>query len=144
MGRNLFGSIKATVHSDAVAAGLTVITPSAGVDMANFDSCMFLVHWGAITAGGAQSVEVHQSDDDGVGDAYSALLGSKVTVADTADDTITAIEVKQPLKRYLKCIVNRATQNSEVNSIIALQGGAANMPVGNTGEHHLSPAEGTA
>lgn len=112
--------------------------------MSGYETCMFLVHFGTITAGAATSIEVHTSTDDGSADAYTALLGSKVTVLDTADDTIVQVEVKKPLERYLLCVVNRATQNSVVGNIIAIQGGARHEPVSNTGEVHLSPIEGTA
>ena len=68
-------------HENTIAAGTTTITPSAGVDTAGFETCVFLVEWGAIVASGVQSVEVHQSKDDS---SYAALQGSKVVVAEPA------------------------------------------------------------
>jgi len=144
MPRDLFKSLKYTLHHGAEAAAQTTITPASGIDMAGYETCIFLVHFGTITAGAATSIEVHTSSDDGAVDTYTALLGSGVTVADTQDDSIVTVEIKKPLERYLKCIVNRATQDSVVGNIIAIQGGARKEPVSNTGEVHLSPIEGTA
>ena len=140
---------KLTRHSNAVAAGTSTITPGSGIDMQNFESCLFMILWGAIVSGGVQSVEAHQSSDDGGSDAYTALLGSKVTVTDTDDNKITYVDVVKPRERYLKLIVNRATQNATVDGIIAIQYGPRKMPITQDstvsgGETHVSPAEGTA
>lgn len=147
---NLSNAVKMTRHSNAVAAGSSDITPSSGIDMANFEGCMFVVEFGAIVASGVQSIEVHTSSDDGVADSYTALIGSNVTVADDDDNQIFYVDVYRPRERYLKLIVNRATQNSTVDGITAIQYEPRNMPVTHDsttvggGEIHVSPAEGTA
>lgn len=148
---NLLTNLKVTRHNGPVAAGTTTITPSAGIDMKGFESCLFIVPFGAITAGGVQSIEVHQSSDDGVGDAYSALAGTNVAVADDDDNKYAMVEVRNPGKRYLKCIVNRATQNSAIDGIVALQGTTARKKpttqpdeVAAGSEVHVGPDEGTA
>ncbi|MBI4586967.1 MAG: hypothetical protein HY717_23390 [Planctomycetes bacterium] len=125
---NLTKNTKLIRHSNAVAAGVTTITPSAGVDMKGFDSCTFIAALGAIVAGAATSVEVHQSSDDGVADAYGSLLGSKVTVADDQDNKLVFVEVTRPQKRYLKLIVNRATQNATLDGIVAVLSGPQAAP----------------
>jgi hypothetical protein len=145
---NLSETCKLVRHSAAVAAGATTITPSAGVDTKGFDSCMFVAAFGAIVSGGAVSIEIHQSGDDGVADPYSALAGSKVTVADDQDGKLAYVEIVQPTKRYLKCIVNRATQNATLDSIVAILSGPKVLPTVHdaasvaAGETHPSPAEG--
>lgn len=136
-------------HNGPEGAGITAITPAAGVDMAGFDKCTFIVGFGAIVAGAATSVEVHQSDDDGATDDYSALAGSNVTVADDDDDSLVFVEIEKPRKRFLKCIVNRATQNSAVDLILAVLTGSRKVPVTQHstvagGEKHEWPAEGSA
>ena len=136
-------------HSNAVAAGTTAITPSSGVNMAGYSACRFIVSWGAITASGVQSVEVHQSSDDGSSDAYTALAGTKVTVADDDDNKLTIIDIQHPGECYLKCIVNRATQNSAIDGIIAMLSMAKTQPASEHAdvqgyELHDGMAEGTA
>lgn len=146
---NMLKRVKAIRHSNAVAAGTTTITPSAGIDMQGFRGCRFTVLWGAIVAAGVQSAEVHSSLDDGSDDAFTALLGSKVTVADDDDTKMTIIDVYEPRERFLKCIINRATQNSTVDGIIADLYDPTDAPVTQDStvqgsELHHAPAEGTA
>ena len=148
---NLSETTKLVRHSAAVAAGATTITPSAGVDMKGFDSCLFVAAFGAIVAGAATSIEVHQSSDDGVTDGYSSLAGSKVTVADDQDGKLAYVDVVQPLKRYVMLVVNRATQNATLDGIVAILSGPKSVPTTHdaasvvAGSKTLpSPAEGTA
>lgn len=104
-------------HSNAVAAGQTVITPSNGIDMAGFNGVMFVCSFGAIAAGAETSIEVHESDDDS---SYSLITGSNKAVAATDDNKVGYIEILRPRKRYLKCIVNRATGDATLDSILAI------------------------
>lgn len=133
----------------AVAAGVTNITDATGVNCSGFDRCTFLVGWGAIVASGVQSIEVHRSSDDGAGDAYTAVLGTKVVVADDDDNKITMVEVYRPGETWLKVVVNRATQNSTVEmalcvlSAASTSGQALSSTVSGY-EHHATPGEGTA
>jgi hypothetical protein len=147
---SLSNKVKITRHSNAVAAGAAVITPSSGIDMQNYEGCLFMVEFGAIVAGAATSIEVHTSSDDGVADSYTALIGTGVTVADDDDNQIFWVDVYKPRERYLKLIVNRATQNSTVDGITAIQYEPRAMSTTHDattvggGEIHTSPAEGTA
>lgn len=149
---NLSKNAKITRHSNAVAAGTSTITPSSGIDMANFESCIFIVSMGTITASAVTSIEVHASSDDGASDSYTALTGTNVAIAADDDNQVFYVEVHKPVpsNRYLKCIVNRATANAVLDGIIAIQTGAKKLPVTHDsttvggGELHVSPAEGTA
>ena len=133
----------------AVAAGVTNITDATGVDCSGYDRCTFFVGWGVITAAGVQSIEVHRSSDDGAGDAYTALLGTKVTVADDDDNKITMVEVYRPGENFLKVVINRATQNSVVEMALCVlsepsKSGLALSATVSGYEHHATPGEGTA
>jgi hypothetical protein len=93
---------------------------------------------------------VQQSSDDGVADGYSDLEGSSVTVPDDGDNKLFYVEVVRPMKRYLKLIVLRATQNATLDGIVAVLSGAKLVPVTHdattvgAGETWISPEEGTA
>lgn len=132
------------------AAASTDITPTYDVDMQNFEGCMFVVEMGTITSGAVTSIKIQQSSDDGDTDAYSDLEGTSVTVADDDDDLIFWIDIYKPQKRYLRLIVDRGTQNAEVDSILAIQYGPRVQPTTHDattvggGECHISPDEGTA
>jgi len=113
-----------TLHSAAVAAGQTDITPSTPISMNDgaHEGCLFYVLFGAITAGGVQSVEIHSSATSGGTYAIDAA-GSAVVVADTDDNKIVVCEIYRPTNPFLKCIVKRATQDSAINGILAIQYG---------------------
>lgn len=137
--------------SNAAAAATTDITSSA-VDMTGFNSCTFLVLLGTITSGAVTSVKVQQSSDDGVADDYDDLEGTSVTIDDDDDDNLIAqVEVVKPSKRYLKCIVDRGTQNAVVDGIVAILSNPDSAPVAASSsiivagrEIHETPDEGTA
>src|SRR5690606_8543355 len=101
---------------------------------------------GGITTGGVQSAKLQQSSDDGDTDDYSDLEGSSITIADDDDNGLVTLDIKRPQKRYLKCVVSRATQDSAVDGIFALQYGARTLPItnGELHEQHGAPDEGTA
>ena len=135
---------------NAVAAGTTVQTSSA-VDTKDCDAVTFLAMFGTISASAVTAIEVHQSSDDGVGDAYGALEGSKsVTLVPTTDNNkMLAVEVVRPAKRYLKLVVNRAAGNAVIDGVVALK---HHLRTSNPALHSslagqevfASPAEGTA
>ena len=134
---------------NGVVAGTSVQTSSA-IDTQGYEGVKIYTALGAITSGAATSVEVHQSSDDGVADAYTALLGSKITVADDDDNQITVHDIYKPAERYLKAVVNRATANAVIDGVIAVLYGARELPTSDDAttvvarETHVSPAEGTA
>lgn len=134
-----------TVVSNAVAAATTDIDPTA-VDMQNFESVMFIVTFGAITASAVTSIKAQQSEDDAT---FNDLLGTAQAVADTDDNLAFIIDIVKPEERYIKPYVVRGTANAVVESIIAIQYGPRKSPTTNGAtiggsETHISPIEGTA
>jgi len=120
MSFNLTKACKATRVSNAVVAGTSDINCS-GVDMKGFRSVCFVVALGTITGSAVTSVKAQQSSDDGSSDAYADLEGSSVTVADDDDNQLILLEVDCPLERYVRCVIDRGTQNAVVDSVVALQ-----------------------
>ena len=117
--------------------------------MQGFESCMFVVSFGTITASAVTSIKAQQDSASGMGTAAD-LLGTSVTVADDDDDKVFYLDIVRPRERYVRCIVDRGTQNAVVDSILAIQYDPKLMPpthdsttVGG-GETHVSVAEGTA
>lgn len=143
---NLSTDAKVTVLSNAVAAGQTDVEASS-VNMEGFDAVQFIIVFGAITSGAATTVKAQQSTDDA---SFADLLGTGQTVADTDDNKAFIIDIERPREQYVRPVVTRATQDSVVESIIAIQYKAAKKPVTHDSstvggsEQHNSPAEGTA
>ena len=146
---NLSKQAKLTRVSNAVVAGTSDVE-SSSVDMTGFDSVAFIVAMGAITSGAATSANVEQSSDDGSSDSFTELLGTGITIADDDDNQLVLLDVCQPRERYVRCVVERATQNAVVDGIFALQYNSNVEPVTHDSttvvgsEWHQSPAEGTA
>jgi len=135
------------------------ITPAAGVagttdlngailDMQGWDGVIMTVVFGVITATAVTSVKAQQ-DTDPAGGTMADLLGTGQTVADDADDKAFEIDLKRPLERYVRLVVDRGTANAVVSSAMYRQYRARNRPPAAQGtnvalERHLSPIEGTA
>lgn len=149
MPSNLLGNVDIIRHSNAVAAGKTVVTPAAGIDMAGAENLLFVAQFGAITAGADCYIEARGSDDDGDSDPYTPLDGTRLAVADTDDNKVVLLQINRPVHRYIKLIIHRDTQNVVVDSVLAIRSGmrtypvAADATVADT-EEHSSPVEGSA
>jgi len=143
----LLNNTKIVRHNAGAAAGTTTITPTAGIDMQGFNSCLFLTMLGTVTSTGVPAIKVQQSSDDGATDAYSDLEASAFAATDTDDDKIIAVEVMRPTKRYLKLILTRTTANVVLDGIVAILGNPQVVPVTQStigNEVLVAPNEGTA
>ena len=92
---------------------------------------------------------MQQSDDNAVADDFDDLEGTALAVADDDDSGVAIVEVLEPQKRYLKMIVDRATQNAVLEGITVILSEPDSEPVTQDStvlgsEFHQSPAEGTA
>lgn len=114
---NLSNRAKATRLSEAVAAGTSDVTSDA-VDMQGFLSAEFMVALGAITAGAETAVRLQGSSD---GASWSNLEGTDVTVADDEGGTLVIIDLSRAKHRYVRCVVDRGTENAAVDAIICRQ-----------------------
>lgn len=134
--------------SNAAAAAQTDVEATA-VDMSGFQSVTFMVPFGTITAGAVTSIKAQQSDDNGSTDGWSDLEGTSVSVADDDDNGVALLEISKPSKRYVRCVVDRGTQNAVVDGVFAILSNPLSGPVTQHttvigAELHETPAEGTA
>ncbi len=146
MANNLSNQIKTTRVSNAVAAG-SADEDTSSVDMLDYEGVRFEVAFGAIAGSAVTSIRAGQSADDS---SFADLLGSDITVADTDDNKLFILDIWRPIDRFVRCTVKRATQNSTIDSVVAVQYGPRVSPPTNDSstvggqEIHTSPAEGTA
>lgn len=125
---NLSKATKAIRVLNAVAAGTTDQT-SAGVDMANFESVTFIALFGTLTATQVTKLTAQQSDDDGVGDAYSDLEGSSTgPLADGDSNKMLVLEITKPRKRWVRVTVDRGTANAVIDGVTAIQSHPRTQP----------------
>lgn len=138
--------ISQVVTSANGVAGTTAIE-SVILDMSSYVGVLFMVIWGVITAGAVTSIKARQSDNSDMSSAED-LEGTSQTIADTADGSVSYLDLKAPTKRYVQLYISRATQNAVVAGAVALQYGPRFAPVTHgslvTGEAHVSPDAGTA
>ncbi|MBX9877625.1 MAG: hypothetical protein K2Y22_04135 [Candidatus Obscuribacterales bacterium] len=144
---NLLKHAKLIQVKTSSVAGTSDIT-SDTVDTEGYDGVAFLVPFGTITSGAVTSIKAQQGAASGMGDAAD-LLGSAQTVADTESDKSFWMDLSKPRERYVRCIVDRGTQNAVVGPIFAILYGPRVKPVSHGtgisgGELSVSPAEGTA
>jgi hypothetical protein len=134
------------VRVENAAAAATTDIESDGVDISGFENIVFVVAFGAITANAVTNVHLEQSTDNVT---FADLEGTSVTVADDDDNLLAVLEIHRPRERYVRCVVDRGTQNAVVDGIFAIKhNGTRYAPItqGATvlgSEIHVSPAEGT-
>lgn len=126
---HLTPNLKTTLCKTAVSAGTTDVTDASVIDMQNWEGVRFIFALGAIVSGAATSVAVAGKDTNSPTPGTDDLEGTKITVVDTADDTLVIVDVYQPRHRYIRPFVKRATQNAAVNAIFAEQYGPRKMPI---------------
>lgn len=114
------------VEAPAVAG--TTDLESDAVDAANYECVAFVASMGAITAGAATSLKVQEATA-ATGATWADLEGAEVTIGDGDDNKLAIVEVHRPLKRYLRAVLDRGTQDSVCNGIIALKAKARKEPV---------------
>lgn len=141
---NLSRAAKLTRVANAAAAAQTDVT-SSSVDMQGFDAVQFVVAMGAITSGAVTSAKLQGSDDDS---SFSDLANTGVTIADDDDNQLFALDLDRPQHRYVRCLVDRGTQDAVVDGVFAQQYKADKEPVTQpattTAEYNHAPAAGTA
>ena len=144
---SLAQSTRITRVLDAKAAGTTDLEGTA-VDMQTFEGVLFVAAFGALTATQVTALKAQQCPtSDGT---FSDLEDTQVgPLEDDDDNQLLVLDVKNPLERYVRCVIDRGTADAVVDGVIAIQYGPRKKPTshGSTvsaAEHHTSPAEGTA
>ncbi len=152
MSFNLTNKVKTSYNHLPVAAGSSDVTDCNVIDMQNFEGVRWIVAMGTITAGAVTGLRAQQaaakSSDTALTNGAD-LLGTAVSIADDADDKLAILDIYRPLESYVQLVIDRATQNAEVDAVIAEQYGAKKLPIAKDAsvsvqETHASPAEGTA
>ncbi len=133
MHQHLLGSGKVTRVMNGVVAGTTEQLSSA-VDMQDFDSCVFIAAFGAITSGAVTSLKVQASVDSAFTTPVDLIGCVSAAIADTDDNKLAMIEVYNlPDYRYLRLAVERATQNAVIDGVIAIQHSSRKQPTTHDG-----------
>ena len=140
---NVYENVKITTQILDGAADNEAFN-GVGVDMTGYEGVAFFAVIGegeVITC----TLKAQQDSDSAYGTAAD-LAGSALDVSPTVGAKGEGVlDIYRPAERYVRPVltVGNFTTPTAV-TVIAMQYGAHDVPVGNTGEFHLSPAEGTA
>jgi hypothetical protein len=129
----------------AGAAGTSAINSSV-IDMSGYGAVCFIVQFGAIVSGAVTSIKAQQDITSAMSTAAD-LAGTNQTVADTADDTVFYVDIRNPQKDFVRLVISRATQNATCSAIAVLYRSRIKPTThgaGVAGETFVAPAEGTA
>lgn len=134
---------------------LSCVTPTAGVaatsaitgstiDTLGFNGVLFIVQTGTVTANAVTSFKVEHSDNADMS-ANADIFGTSQTINDDDDNKVFYLDIRKPVKRFLRLLISRGTANAAV-AATALVYGPNDAPFTQTatGETHASPASGTA
>jgi len=127
MASNLAHNCKIVRCSNAVAAGTTAVN-GTGVDTSGYEGVLFIAQLGALTATNVTTLKAQSSTDDGSSDAYADMSGESKAAADTESSKILYLDVADPLERWVRPVLTRATANAVVESVIAVLYGPKKMP----------------
>lgn len=146
---DLLNRTKRILCKTNVAAGTSDITDATAVDTQGFRGCMFIFAFGAITTNAVTGVRVAGLDTSSPTEGTDDLAGTALSVADSYDDKIVTVDIYRPTTRYLRPVVDRATQNAVLNSIVAILYDPIDIPVTadsseGASELTVSPIAGTA
>jgi len=116
--QHLSDDVKLTVVQAGLADGQSD-PDSDRVDMAGYDGVMFVCQVGTITGSGTVTMAAKQAATDAVGDALS---GASVVATAAADsDKLLVIDIFRPTDRYVGVTLTRATANSVIGGVVAIQ-----------------------
>ncbi len=121
---NMLTSIETRKIINATVAGTTdvgsLVVPTAG-----YDSVLFTVGLGTLTAGQVTTIEAYGATLADGSDSF-ALGGTSVGPAADGDGTkMLQLEIIRPQTAYLVLLVDRATSNAVIDFAIAQLGGMA-------------------
>lgn len=120
MFHNIHSQVKLDRAMDAVAAGTGDTQNGDVIDTAHYESILFAVYFGVITATAVTTIKVQEGNASD-GSDMADIANSSVSVPDTGDSKLwLSYEIHRPTKRYLRVTVTRATANAVINGAFVM------------------------
>jgi len=117
-----------TIAAAAATAAGTGQVNSSIIDATGYDRVAFIVHLGVVTDASLINVAIQDSADNANTNMTNVGVTANLNAA-TSSNTAILVEALGAQKRYVRCIVNRATQNAAISAITCLLGGTKGKPV---------------
>jgi hypothetical protein len=127
--QDFLSEVKVLKVMDSQAAAQT--DPASDiVDTQGYEGCCFVCKLGTVTDAGAVQMDIQQNTANStVGMATLSGAQAAIAATDTDSEQVLAVDVKRPRERYLRALITRATQDSEIDSIVAYLYNPINIPV---------------
>lgn len=126
---SLLKNCKIVKVMDSQAAGVT--DPASDiVDMQNYNGVCFVCKLGTVTDAGTVTLKIQQNTANSA-TGMADLSGASAAIAETSSDSeqSLAVDVYRPRERYVRAVVVRDTQNSEIDAVYAILYGPRALPV---------------
>jgi hypothetical protein len=145
---NLSPNVKVTRVVTAQAAGTSAVNGTV-LDMQGFDGVVFVASFGALTATQVTSLKAQDGATANLSDAADLAGSLTGPLADADGNRSLVLEICKPAKRYIRPVINRATANAVIDSVVAIQYASSKSPTTNdttvaVAKLRVSPANGTA
>ena len=116
-------SVRLVRASNAVTAGSSD-SNGTGVDLSadgGYCGVMFILAVGTLSSSQVTTLKAQVSSDDGSNDAYADLADTQTTaMSDDDDNQLVVLDVYQPPEKWVRPVVERATANAVIDSVVAV------------------------
>ena len=112
---------------NATAAGAADVNSSV-VDTQGFDGVCFVAAIGALVATQVTSLKAQHGDAANLADAADITGAATAAMADGDSNKMLVCDVRRPTKRYVRCVLKRATANATIDGVVAILYRAAKLP----------------
>lgn len=128
---NLLRNVKITrIKADGAGSASATPTKCDIIDMAGFDSVMFIASMGNVLDTSAVSLKVAGATTNSTG-AMALLAGSAggTATATSYDDKLVILDVVKPTYQYLEAQIFHVTADAPFDGIFAIQYNAKDVPI---------------
>lgn len=134
----------AKISQQALKAADNETLTGATIDMQGYDSVIFIasIYQGEASA---WTLKAQQGAASDMSDAADLLGTGQSITPGVSTNALGSLEIHKPQERYVRTLLIAPNiTTAAAASVIAIQFNAKEQPITNTGELHVSPAEGTA
>lgn len=129
--QSLLKNAKVTrISADGAGTASSTPTKCTIIDMAGYDSVMFVAMFGNVVSGSAVSLKVAGASTNDTAE-MALLSGSAGGTAGASDydDKLIVLDVVHPNQQFLECQVFHVTQDAPFDGVLAIQYNAKDAPV---------------
>jgi hypothetical protein len=126
---NISRTLYVDIAMAPVAAGTGDTQTGNTIDTAGYESIVFIVYLGTLTAGAVTTIKLQYGNASNASD-MADIPNSSISVPQATGGNVGwwSVELHRPTKRYVRVAVVRATANAVINGADVIMGRAAVQP----------------